>query len=130
MPTYRRLTKDEVLSLATRIRYEDDLDFAAIRKGIKALFGPTAHKATLSFDSEYNDEGYDLRPNDIKVWDAQGELLVRPQDEDGYDEELSEFFSDIEVSDVSESDSMDDITLFVIETKPLKLPDLYVEVAP
>ncbi len=125
--TYRKLTYDEVLEIANRIKHADSLDFDAIRDGVKELFGPTAHKAVLSFESEYNDETYDLRPNDIKVWDAAGKRLRRPAAEDDYDEQLSDFFSEIELGECGDDDSLGDVTVFINETEGLDLPNLYIQ---
>lgn len=123
--TYRRLTKDEILQLTTRIRYEDRLDMGAIRAGILDLFGPTAHKALLQWGSEYNDETNDLRITEIAVWDAAGKRLKREVAEDDYDEELSDFFTEVEAGECGDNDSIEDMVVYVKDTGGLDLPDLW-----
>lgn len=123
---YRKLTQDEVLELASRIRFQDRVDLPAIRAGIAELF-PGAHKALLSWSSEYNDEGYDLRPNEIQVWDKAGQLLVRPDAKTDYNDSLYQFFNEVEIADCGQNDSMGDMTVFIKETKGLDLPDLFVK---
>ncbi len=127
--TYRKLTNDEILEIANRIKHADRIDFDDIRDGVKKLFGETAHKATLRFESEYNDEGYDLRPNEIKVWDAAGKRLRRPAAEDDYDEQLYDFFGEIELGECGDDDSLGDVVVFINETAGLDLPNLYIQEA-
>ncbi len=125
---YRKLTKDEVLNLAQRIKHADDIDLDYIRASVKELFGDTAHKAVLYWGSEYDDENYSHRPNDIKVWNAAGKRLHRPAAEEDYDEALYEFFRDLDFGCFQDAaDDLGEMTILVNETKGLDLPDLYVQ---
>ncbi len=128
---FRRLTKDEILDIANRIRFEDQLDLDVIREGVTQLFGERAHKATLVFDSHYNDEGYSARPSEIKVWDANGRRLkgvAQPEGETPFEDALYDLFSDVEISDTGEDCSMGDVTVFIKAVGGLELEDLYVAV--
>ncbi len=126
--TYRKLTKDEILEISNRIRYEDQIDFGFIRNSIKDLFGPTAHKIVLSWGSYYNDETNSHRPDGVTVWDAVGNELTRPPAEDDDDEELYEFFRDLDFGDFNDDiDTLGDTVIFINGTKGLDLPDLYIQ---
>ncbi len=128
MPTYRKLTSEEVLELASRIRYADELDLDVARAGIRDLFGPTAHKATFHFGTEYDDENHYHRASEVTVWDKAGRPLTRPVDEDDYDEQLSDFFRELSFGETVESDpGLGEITVFVNDTKGLDLPALYIQ---
>ncbi len=130
--TYRKLTNDEVLNLAQRIKHADDIDLDYIRASVKELFGESAHKAVLYWGSEYDDENYSHRPNDIKVWNAAGKRLHRPavqcEDTDDCDEALYEFFRDLDFGCFQDADDdLGEMTILINETKGLDLPDLYVQ---
>ncbi len=130
-PNYRKLTKDEILDISAQLQFEDRIDLNEVREGVTRLFGPTAHKAVLGFENEYNDETQDLRPTDIKVWDANGKRIKRPKAEDDWDEELYDFYREIQISDCGQNDELPDLTIFMDDTnKRLKLTDLYVQEAP
>ncbi len=122
---FRRLTEDEILELASRIRYQDRVDLTSIREGITQLF-PGAYKATLIWEGVYNDETTDLRPTDITVWDAKGNEIKRDIPEDDWDEELDDFAREVEIGEAGENDSMGEMTLFMADTKGLDLPALYI----
>lgn len=129
MTNYRKLTNDEVLELANRIKFEDRLDLDMIRKGVVELFGPTSHKAMIGgWNAEYNDENYDLRPSEIKVWDSAGKRVKRLKTVvNDWDDELTDFFCDIEIPDTREDESMSDVTVFINETVGLELPALFIK---
>lgn len=126
--SYRKLSSNEVLEIANRLKHADDINFAAIRAGVKELFGEAAHKTLLIWGSEYDDETYSHRPSDIKVWDAAGKRLRRPAAEDDYDEPLSDFFRELDFgSFIDDCESLGEMTILLNETGDLAIPDLYIK---
>ena len=121
---YRKLTNEEVLELASKIKYSDKLDFDGIKELVKKFY-PNPHKIVASFDSQYNDEGYNLCLEDISVYDINGNLVELPDD---YDEDKYwDAKYDLKIRDCGENESVGDIVLFMNESG-LQLPDLYVQV--
>ncbi len=121
---YRKLTQEEIIQISAHIRYSDRMDIDAIRQGVIRLFGDKAHKARLQWGSEYDDENNHLRITEIAVWDAAGKRLKR---EDDWDEELSDFFTEVEAGECGDSDSIEDMVVYVKDKGGLDLPDLWVK---
>lgn len=126
MTSFRKLTKDEIVAISNRLKYEDQLDLPAIREAIKQLFGPAAHRVVLDYQCEYNDEGYDLQPTTIKVYNSNDKKIKPLDPQQWEDNDEWEFRSDFEIPDVGSSQEMGEITVFINEAKTLEVADLFV----
>ncbi len=131
MPTYRKLTNDEILAITSQIRYSDCIDYDVIRDLITEFYGSEAHKVICSYGSEYNDETYDLSLQSVQVFDKAGNEIERKGEDD---DEIENKWLDAkyEIQRIADLGSEDDsacfdITIFMDEKLQPAIPELYIK---
>lgn len=122
---YRQLTEEEVKDFIRRYKGwgEGKTIDRSIKDYIFSYYPANAHAVIVSYNSEYNDQGYDAKVHYVAVYDVdQNELLpLKGKEREARDKWVDVFYID----DSNLNDPVEDKVYFLKEPK---LPKLFVQI--
>lgn len=119
----KKLTIEEIKSVVNLIKFIEEVDLDEVVAGIKELFGDEAYRAVLEFNSEYNDESYDMRCSEITVYTKSGEKLKGNYENYDWEAQLCDLRYDLGSGECGSETDGHTVELFLDGRK--LIPDLY-----
>lgn len=124
----KKLDETQLKELYTKLHAKfspENAKHIMYKKHVEKYFPETATSVVVTFNSEYNDEGYDCTVSYISVYDASGEEILPRKD---VRKECREEWRNLPVPEneygYGHEEALEDITIYL---NPGIIPDLYVE---
>ncbi len=127
---YRKLTQDEIKSLLTRfgskLDKSNDNELSKYQGYAKKYYPSETVSFLVSYNSEYNDEGYDVSVQYVAAYDVNGNELLPLKDtaKEAREKWSDTFYRECTSNYGSFQEPVDDLVINLV--KP-KLPELYVK---